>query len=150
MQVLSMFRSPCAQRFPPKRIIIRIERGETIKDSRGRGEGLFVFGLWSERSDRCGTVKGAETARKECGDVEGPKRVRLEEASRKSKPRRRGADLRIPDGRFVKKQTPECGVKFHVWISSSTVGPRSPRESPGLQRRRPPRDDQGQGERKNF
>ncbi|KAH0814246.1 hypothetical protein GEV33_008545 [Tenebrio molitor] len=59
-----------------------------------------------------------------CGDVEGPKRVRLEEESRKSKPRRRGADLRIPDGRFVKNQTPECGVKFHAWISLSTVGPR--------------------------
>jgi hypothetical protein len=58
----SMFRSPCARRLPPKIIIIRIERGETIKDRRGRGEGLFVFGLWSERSDRCGTVKGAETA----------------------------------------------------------------------------------------
>jgi hypothetical protein len=92
---------------------------------------LFVFGLWSGRSDRCGTVKGAETAsgstaRKGCGDVEGPKRVRLEEESRKSKPRRRGADLRIPDGR--KNQTPECGVKFHARISSSTVGPRkSPR-----------------------
>jgi hypothetical protein len=62
---------------------------------------------------------------KRCGDVEGPKKVRLEE---ESKPRRRGADLRIPDGRFVKNQTPECGVKFHAWISSSTVGPRkSPR-----------------------
>jgi hypothetical protein len=128
MQVLSMFRSPCTRRFPPKIIIIRIEWGETIKDWRERGEGLF--GLWPERSDRCGTVKGAETARKGCGDVEGPKRVRLEEESRKSKPRRRGADLRITDGRFVKNQTLECGVKFHAWISSSTVGPRkSPRKS---------------------
>jgi hypothetical protein len=54
--------------------------------------------------------------------------VRLEEESRKSKPRRRGADLRNPDGRFVKNQTPECGVKFHARISSSTLGPRkSPR-----------------------
>jgi hypothetical protein len=70
-------------------------------------------------------VKGTETARKGCGDVEGPRRVRLEEESRKSKPRRRGADLRIPDGRFVKNQTPECGVKFHAWISSSTVDPRN-------------------------
>jgi hypothetical protein len=49
MQVLSMFRSPCARRFPPKIIIIRIERGGAIKDRRERGEGLFVFGLWSER-----------------------------------------------------------------------------------------------------
>ncbi|KAH0814131.1 hypothetical protein GEV33_008660 [Tenebrio molitor] len=61
---------------------------------------------------------------KGCGDVEGPKRVRLEE---ESKPRRRGADLGIPDGRFVKNQTPECGVKFHAWISSFTVGPRKSR-----------------------
>ncbi|KAH0819439.1 hypothetical protein GEV33_003352 [Tenebrio molitor] len=59
---------------------------------------------------RCGTVKGAETARKGCGDVE-------------------DAEGRIPDGRFVKNQTPECGVKFHARISSSTVGPRkSPRK----------------------
>jgi hypothetical protein len=94
---------------------------------RGEGFCLWLFGLWtlwSGRSDRCGTVKGAETARKGCGDVEGLKRVRLEEESRKSKPRLRGADLRIPDGRFVKNQTPECGVKFHARISSSTVGPR--------------------------
>jgi hypothetical protein len=62
MQVLSMFRSSCARRFAPKIIIIRIERGETIKGRRERGEGLFVFGLWSGRSDRCWTVKGAETA----------------------------------------------------------------------------------------
>jgi hypothetical protein len=118
----------CARCFPSKIIISRIERGETIKDRRECGERAFVFGLWSGRSDRCRTVKGAETARKGCGDVEGPKRVRLKEESRKSKPRRRGADLRIPDGRFVKNQTPECGAKFHAWISSSTVGPRkSPR-----------------------
>jgi hypothetical protein len=70
-------------------------------------------------------VKGAETARKGCGDVEGPKRVRLEEESRKSKPRRRGADLQIPDGRFAENQTPECGVRFHARISSFTVGPRN-------------------------
>jgi hypothetical protein len=87
----------------------------------------LVFGQGGQIG--CGTVKGAETARKECGDVEGSKRVRLEEESRKSKPRRPGADLRIPDGRFVKNQTPECGVKFHARISSSTVGPRkSPRK----------------------
>jgi hypothetical protein len=54
--------------------------------------------------------------------------VRFEEESRKSKPRHRGADLRIPDGRFAENRTPECGVRFHARISSSTVGPRkSPR-----------------------
>jgi hypothetical protein len=54
--------------------------------------------------------------------------VRLEEESRKSKPRPRGADLRITDGRFAENRTPECGVRFHARISSTTVGPRkSPR-----------------------
>ncbi|KAJ3629919.1 hypothetical protein MTP99_014281 [Tenebrio molitor] len=53
--------------------------------------------------------------------------MRLEEEFRKSKPRRRGADLRIPDERpgLVKNQTPECGVKFHARISSSNLTPRS-------------------------
>ncbi|KAH0817062.1 hypothetical protein GEV33_005729 [Tenebrio molitor] len=101
-----------------------LEFSPSRKRQRECGEGLF--GLWSGRSDLygCGTVKGAETARKGCEDVEGPKRVRLEEESRKAKPRRRRADLRIPDGRFVKNQTPECGVKFHARISSPIVGPR--------------------------
>jgi hypothetical protein len=70
-------------------------------------------------------VKGIETERKGCADVEGPKRVRLEGESRKSKPRLQGADLRIPDGRFAKNQTLECGVRFLARISSSTVGSRN-------------------------
>jgi hypothetical protein len=78
-------------------------------------------------------VKGAETARKGFGDVEGPKRVRQEEESRA---RPRGADIRIPDG--VRSQIPR--PDFH----------RGPEERPGLQRHRPPRDDQGQGDRVNF
>jgi hypothetical protein len=61
------------------------------------------------------------------GSEEGEAGRRVQQG-RKTKPRRRGADLRIPDGRFAKNQTPECGVKFHARISSSTVGPRkSPR-----------------------
>jgi hypothetical protein len=44
MQVLSMIRSSSARRFPPKIIITRIERGETIKGKRECGEGLLVFG----------------------------------------------------------------------------------------------------------
>ncbi|KAH0810763.1 hypothetical protein GEV33_012028 [Tenebrio molitor] len=45
----------------PKIIIIRIERGEIIKDRRERGEGLFlVFGLGSERSDRVWRRRGSE------------------------------------------------------------------------------------------
>jgi hypothetical protein len=62
MQVFSMIWSSYARSFPPKIIITRIDRGETIKDRRECGEGLLVLGLWSGRSDRCGTVKGAETA----------------------------------------------------------------------------------------
>jgi hypothetical protein len=45
MQVFSMIQSSCARRFPPKIIITRIERGETIRDRSECGEGLF--GLWS-------------------------------------------------------------------------------------------------------
>jgi hypothetical protein len=61
------------------------------------------------------------------GSEEGEAGRRVQQG-RKTKHRRRGADLRIPDGRFAKNQTPECGVKFHARISSSTVGPRkSPR-----------------------
>jgi hypothetical protein len=58
------------------------------------------------------------------GSEEGEAGRRVQEVQTQT----RGADLRIPDGRFVKNQTPESGVKFHAWISSSTVGPRkSPR-----------------------
>jgi hypothetical protein len=68
-------------------------------------------------------------ARKGFGDVEGPKRVRQEEESRA---RPRGADIRIPDGRFAKNQTPECGVRFHARIS--TVGPRNVQVSRDIDR----------------
>jgi hypothetical protein len=93
-------------------------------------------------------VKGAETARKGCGDVEGPKRVRLEEESRKAKPRRRGADPR----RKVRGE-PNAGVRSQIPRLDFVVhrGPEEvPEERPGLQRRRPPRDDQGQGVKKKF
>jgi hypothetical protein len=39
MQVLSMIRSSCARRFPPKIIKARIEGGETIKDRQERVRG---------------------------------------------------------------------------------------------------------------
>jgi hypothetical protein len=64
-------------------------------------------------------VKEAETARKGCGNVESPKRVRLEEESRESKPRRQGADLRIPDGRFGENRSQSAE-------SDSTPGFRRP------------------------
>jgi hypothetical protein len=32
------------------------------RQERVRGGAFWVFGFWSGRSDRCGTVKGAETA----------------------------------------------------------------------------------------
>jgi hypothetical protein len=100
-------------------ITVRTTRGELCRlGERSLG---FRLGWWS---DRCWSVKGAETAsgrtaRKGCGDVEGPKRVRLEEESRKSEPRRRGADLRIPDGRFVE-------TKRRSAESASTPGFRRP------------------------
>jgi hypothetical protein len=91
-------------------IKIRIERDETIKEK-----------------NQCRLEERSLVLVGGC-DVEDPKRVRLEEESRKSKPRRRGAHLRIPDGRFVENRTPECGVRFHARISSSTMGSRkSPR-----------------------
>jgi hypothetical protein len=150
MQFLSMIRSSCARRFPPKIIITRIRRGRNDKKQE-RVRGGFFFGLWSlvrgqdsGRSDRCGTVKGAETARKGCGDVKGPKRVRLEEESRKSKPR-------FTDPRRKVRGEPNAGVRSQIPRPDFVVhrGPEEvPEERSGLQRRRPPRDDQGQGDRK--
>jgi hypothetical protein len=59
--------------------------------------------------------------------VEGPKRVRLEEESRKSKPRRRGADLRIPTegSRRTERRSAE---------SNSTPGFRRPPWARGTSR----------------
>jgi hypothetical protein len=82
---------------------------------------------------KIGAGKG-DWLRKGSGDVEGPKKVTLEGESRESKPRRRGADLRIPEGSSVENQTPECGVKFHARILSSTVGPRNVQISRDLDR----------------
>jgi hypothetical protein len=87
-----------------------------VLDCEGGGKGEWLSGenrVWRRR-----------------GSEEG----RLEEESRKSKPRRRGADLRIPDGRFAENRTPECGVKFHAWISSSAVGPWNVQASKDIDR----------------
>jgi hypothetical protein len=59
------------------------------------------------------------------GSEEGEAGRRVQEVQTQSQ----GADLRIPDGRFAENQTPECGVKFHARISSSTVGPRKSRRN---------------------
>jgi hypothetical protein len=68
------------------------------------------------------------------------KRERRTGESKKSEPRRRRADLRVPDGRFQKDQTPGSGVTFHVLISSSSVIPRkSSRNDPKHLMRRQPR-----------
>jgi hypothetical protein len=67
--------------------------------------------------------------------------VRLEEESRKSEPRRQGADLRIVG---VRSQIPR--PDFVVQRGPEEV----PQERPDLQRRRPPRDDQAQGDREIF
>jgi hypothetical protein len=74
--------------------------------------------------------------------------VRLEEESRKSKPRRRGADprrkVREESNARVRNQIPRPDFVVHR-------GPEEvPEERPGLQRLRPPRDDQGQGDKKKF
>jgi hypothetical protein len=67
-------------------------------------------------------------ARKWYRDVEGPKRVRLEEESREFKPRRRGADLRIPDGRFAENPTQSAeldstpGFRRPPWARGSPQG----------------------------
>ncbi|KAH0811461.1 hypothetical protein GEV33_011330 [Tenebrio molitor] len=95
-----------------QKLLKRSKISLTIKNNAGKCAFDMIDGLKRRVIER--REKGVETSR-----------VRLEEESRKSKPRRRGADLRIPDGRFVKNQTPECGVKFHARISSSTVGPRN-------------------------
>jgi hypothetical protein len=75
--------------------------------------------------------------------------MRLEEESRKSKPRRRGADLRIPE-EVREEPKPECGVKFHARFRRPSWARGSPRGTSRSQRRRPPRDDRGQGDRKNV
>jgi hypothetical protein len=124
-------------RFPPKMIKIRIECR--------LGERSLVFlsclvggvpeceGGWNGE-----WVNGEERV--------GPKRVRLEGESRKFKPRSRGADL-YP-WRKVRGEP-------NAWVRSQILRPdfvvhRGPEERPGLQRRRPPRNDQGQGDRKHF
>lgn len=75
-------------------------------------------------------MKGASgwAARKGCLDVEHPKRKKRTRESGESDPRRRRADLRVPDGRFRRDRTPGSGVEFHARISSSTA---IPRKSPG-------------------
>jgi hypothetical protein len=77
----------------------------------------------------------------------GSERVRLEEESRESKPRRRGADLRMP-GRKIRGEL-NAEVRSQIPRPDFVVH-RGPEERPGLQRRRPPRDDQGQGDRVKF
>jgi hypothetical protein len=60
------------------------------------------------------------------GSEEGEAGRRVQEV-RTQTPRSGFTDGRT-DGRFVENQAPECGVRFHAQISSSTVGPRkSPR-----------------------
>jgi hypothetical protein len=79
----------------------------SVPDCEGGGKGEWLNGeerVWRRR-----------------GSEEGEAGRRVQEVQ----PRRRGANLEIPDGRFAENQTPECGVKFHARISSSTVDPRN-------------------------
>jgi hypothetical protein len=116
------------------------------------GERSFVFGLWSERSDRSWTVKGAETARKGCGDVEGPK-SECEAGRRVQEVQTQTPRSGFGDPRRKVREEPNAEVRSQIPRLDFVVhrGPEEvPEESPGLQRRRPPRDDQGQGDRKIF
>jgi hypothetical protein len=57
------------------------------------------------------------------------------------------------DPRRMVREELNAGVRSQIPRPDFVVhrGPEEvPEESPGLQRRRPPRDDQGQGDRKNF
>jgi hypothetical protein len=57
------------------------------------------------------------------------------------------------DPRRKVREEPNAGVRSQIPRPDFVVhrGPEEiPEESPGLQRRRPPRDDQGQGDRKKF
>jgi hypothetical protein len=69
--------------------------------------------------------------------------VRLEEVQTQT-PRSGFADPR----RKVREE-PNAGVRSQIPRPDFVVY-RGPEENPGLQRRRPPRDDQGQGDRKIF
>ncbi|KAH0815780.1 hypothetical protein GEV33_007011 [Tenebrio molitor] len=80
---------------------------------------------------------------KGCGDFEGPKRVRLEEESRKSKQTPRSG---FTDPRRKVRGEPNAGVRSQIPRPDFVVhrGPEEvPEEHPGLHRRRPSRDDQG-------
>jgi hypothetical protein len=117
------------------------------------GERSFVFGLWSERSDRSWTVKGAETA-------SGEKRVWRRRGSEECEAGRRVQEVQTQtprsgfgDPRRKVREEPNAEVRSQITRLDFVVhrGPEEvPEESPGLQRRRPPRDDQGQGDRKIF
>jgi hypothetical protein len=59
----------------------------------------------------------------------------------------------LTDPRWKVREEPNAGVRSQIPRPDVVVhrGPEEvPEESPGLQRRRPSRDDQGQGDRKNF
>jgi hypothetical protein len=111
-------------RFPPKMIKIQIERGETLKERNqcrlGERSLGFRLGWWS---DRCWSVKGAETASRRTArkgyEEDGAER-RVQEV-RTQTPRSGFTD---PRWKVRGDQAPECGVRFHARISSSTVGPR--------------------------
>jgi hypothetical protein len=144
-----MIRSSCARRLPPKTIITRIDWGETIKDRREWGEG--AFGLWSGRSDRVRDCErgwnGEKRVWRRRGFEEGEAGRRVQEVQTQTL--RSG----FADPRRMVREELNAGVRSQIPRPDFVVhrGPEEvPEESPGLQRRRPPRDDQGQGDRKKF
>jgi hypothetical protein len=85
--------------------------------------------------------------RRRRGSEEGEAGGRIQEVQTQT-PRSEFADPR----RKVREE-PNAGVRSQIPRPDFVVhrGPEEvPEERPGLQRRRPPRDDQGQGDRKNF
>jgi hypothetical protein len=87
----------------------------------------MAFCLWSGRSDRCGTVKGVETARKRVwrrrGSEEGGAGRRVQEVQTQT-PRRGFADPR----RKVREE-PNAGVRSQIPRPDFVVH-RGPRKSP--------------------
>jgi hypothetical protein len=144
-------------RFPPKMIKIRIERRETIKERYQfwLGERSLGFGLgWGPVRRR--KVKGAENGEW----LNGKKRVWRRRGSEEGQVGRRVQEVRtqtprsgLTDLRRKVRGEPSAGVRSQIPRPAFVVhrGPEEvPEERRGLQSRRLPRDDQGQGDRVDF
>jgi hypothetical protein len=130
----------------PKIIITGIKRGGTIKHRRECGEGLFVFGLWSGRSDRCG-LNGEKRMWRRRGSEEGEAGGRVQEVQTQM-PR---SGFAVP--RRKVREEPNAGVRSQIPRPDFVVcrePEEVPEESPGLQRRRRPVTIKARVTEKNF